>query len=98
CAQAHGRDVARWAEWWQASYNRPRESWLVASLRHPSPHVQRIAFSELQLLTGYSGGFDPNAPAEMREPVIRVWEKWLQDLVSARSEMSSISAGTSVSA
>ncbi len=98
CAQAHGRDVARWAEWWQASYNRPRESWLVASLRHQSPHVQRIAFSELQLLTGYSGGFDPNAPAEAREPVIRVWEKWLHDLVSARSEMSSISAGASVSA
>ena len=98
CAQAHGRDVARWAEWWQASYNHPRESWLVASLRHQSPHVQRIAFSELQLLTGYSGGFDPNAPAEVREPVIRVWEKWLHDLISARREMSSISAGASVSA
>jgi hypothetical protein len=86
CAQAYGRDVARWAEWWQTSYNRPRETWLVASLRHPSPQVQRIAFSELQLLTGYTGGFDPLAPPDVREPIICVWEKWLAELVHARAE------------
>lgn len=86
CAQAFGRDVTRWAEWWQASYNRPRETWLVASLRHPSPQVQRIAFSELQLLTGYTGTFDPMAPAEVREPVVRVWEKWLDDLVHTHNQ------------
>lgn len=98
CAQAYGRDVGRWAEWWKASYNRPRESWLVASLRHPSAQVQRIAFSELQLLTGYSGGFDPSSPAEVREPVVRVWEKWLNDLVSARNEMTSAGSSPQASA
>lgn len=86
CAQAFGRDVARWAEWWQSSYNRPRETWLVGSLRHASPQVQRIAFSELQLLTGYTGTYDPLAPAEAREPVIRVWEKWLDDLVHTHNQ------------
>ncbi|MBC7792517.1 MAG: HEAT repeat domain-containing protein, partial [Clostridia bacterium] len=86
CAQAFGRDVARWAEWWQASYNRPRETWLVASLRHPSPQVQRIAFSELQLLTGYTGTFDPMASVDVREPVVRVWEKWLDDLVHIHNQ------------
>lgn len=86
CAQAFGRDVARWAEWWQQSYNRPREAWLVASLRHPSPAVQSIAFSELQLMTGYTGTFDPEAPAEAREPIVLVWENWLAQITQARAQ------------
>lgn len=88
CAQAFGRDVARWAEWWQASYNKPRELWLVQSLRHPNAAVQQIAFVELQLLTGYAGTFDPAATPEEKEPMVQVWETWLRQLLHARAEAS----------
>lgn len=82
CAQSFGRDVARWAEWWQKNYNLPREAWLVHGLRNPSVAIQQIAFDELVTLTRYNGSFDPRGPAEQKEAVIRVWEQWLRQLGS----------------
>lgn len=86
CAQAFDQDVSQWAEWWRASYVKPREAWLVASLRHDNPHLQRIAFNELQLMTGYTGSFDPSGSPAEKEPVIRVWEAWLQELERSRTD------------
>ncbi len=84
CAQAFDQDVTQWAEWWRANYVKPREAWLVASLRHENGNLQRIAFIELQLMTGYTGTFDSGwTPAE-KEPVIRVWEAWLRELERSR--------------
>lgn len=85
CAQAFDQNVTAWADWWRANYMKPREAWLVASLRHPSPAIQRIAFGELQLMTGYTGAFNVDGTAEEKEPVIRVWEAWLRELEHARS-------------
>ncbi|MEL6546263.1 MAG: HEAT repeat domain-containing protein, partial [Myxococcota bacterium] len=85
CAQAFEQDVTHWAQWWRANYAKPREAWLVSSLRHENINLQRIAFTELQLMTGYSGTFDPNASPEDKEPVVRVWENWLRELERSRS-------------
>src|SRR5205814_2370102 len=34
CTQSFGKDVTRWAEWWQTHFNKPRESWLHEGMRH----------------------------------------------------------------
>ncbi len=64
CGQAFGTEVARWAEWWQSHFNKPRESWLVEGMRHPDANVRRIAAREFQILTGRSAtdsGVTPEA-------------------------------------
>ena len=50
--KAFGNEVARWAEWWQSHFNKPREAWLVEGMRHQDANVRRIAAREFQLLTG----------------------------------------------
>lgn len=76
CGQAFGSDVARWAEWWQTHYNRPRPAWLIESLRHPSPAMVRLAHNELQLLSGRQVKLEAEGPAALREAGVREWETW----------------------
>lgn len=85
CAQSFDQDVTQWAEWWRLHYMRPRETWLVESLRHHNLELQRIAFDELRLMTGYTGTFDAYGTAEEKEPVVQVWEAWLEELEGRRS-------------
>jgi HEAT repeat protein len=67
CGQAFGSEVARWAEWWQAHYNKPREAWLVEGMRHPDANVRRVAAREFQLLTGHTTPSESGATPEQRE-------------------------------
>lgn len=64
CGQNFGADVARWAEWWQSHFNKPRESWLTDGTRHDDPVVKKIATRELQLLTGHVEQTDSGATPE----------------------------------
>jgi len=68
CGQSFGTEVARWAEWWQQHFNKPREAWLVEGMRHPDANIRRIAAREFQLLTGRSAptdsGVTPEAPEQ----------------------------------
>lgn len=78
CAQAFGSDVARWAEWWQSHYTRPREAWLVEALRHSDTAITRIAHNELVRLTGRT----PEPPGAATQPLLQTtvesWESWWQ--------------------
>lgn len=76
CAQNFNNDVPAWSEWWRNNYNRPRPVWLIQGLRHSQPQVRRIANYELQLMTGMTTHFDPEAPDAEREEKTRMWENW----------------------
>jgi hypothetical protein len=67
CGQSFGTEVARWAEWWQSHFNKPRESWLVEGMRHPDANIRRIAAREFQLLTGRSAPTDSGVTPESPE-------------------------------
>lgn len=83
CGQNFGRDMQLWAQWWQGHYAQPRIAWLIESLRHPSLGMQKLAHDELQLATGRSAHFDPNADPEQKEHVIAAWEQWWQRVSQA---------------
>jgi hypothetical protein len=83
CGQAFGKDVARWAQWWQAHYNKPRAVWLLESLRHPSPAITQIAHNELVLMSGRSVAFDPHAAQVHRDAGIRAWDAWWQQVCAS---------------
>jgi HEAT repeat protein len=68
CTQAFGANVARWAEWWQTHFNKPREAWLVEGMRHDDPGIRRIAAREFQLLTGRPSPTSSSAIVESAEP------------------------------
>ena len=80
CGQAFGADVARWAEWWQTHYNKPRAAWLVESLRHASPAIVRLVHSELVLISGRDLPLDAEGPPTQREVQIRAWEAWWREV------------------
>lgn len=84
CAQEFGNDVPRWSEWWQVNYKRPRPVWLIQGLRHANPEMRRIANYELQLLTGMTTQFNPDAPEEEREEKAQMWENWWAKTVQAQ--------------
>ncbi|MBI3179081.1 MAG: hypothetical protein HYZ27_05430 [Deltaproteobacteria bacterium] len=65
CAQSMGKDVTRWAEWWQSHFNKPREAWLLEGMRHIDAEIRRIAAREFQLLTGQpaAGLGEPSEPS-----------------------------------
>jgi hypothetical protein len=75
CGQSFGNDVARWAQWWQDHYNRPRPVWLIESVRHNEPAVAHLAHSELVLLSGNSFALDLEADGG-REQGLAMWESW----------------------
>ncbi|MEK7703357.1 MAG: hypothetical protein AAB426_00250 [Myxococcota bacterium] len=78
CAQAFGSDVARWAEWWQSHYTRPREAWLVEALRHADTAVTRIAHNELVRVTGRAPEPPGTAQQPLRPATLEAWESWWQ--------------------
>jgi HEAT repeat protein len=51
---------------------------LIRALRDPKPQVRAIAIQALQIHTGQTKEFEPDAPAARREERIRVWENWLR--------------------
>ncbi len=63
CAQALGKDVTRWAEWWQSHFTKPREAWLLEGMRHADVEVRRVAAREFQLLTGQPAASETSEPA-----------------------------------
>ena len=52
---------------------------LIRALRDPKLQVRQIALLSLQIRTGQTKGFSPNAPEPVRESKIKEWEKWLQE-------------------
>ena len=52
---------------------------LIRALRDPKLQVRQIALLSLQIRTGQTKGFSPNAPDPARESSIKEWEKWLQE-------------------
>lgn len=86
CAQEFGNDVPSWSEWWQINYNRPRPVWLIQGLRHQNPEMRRIANYELQLLTGMTTQYNPDAPEPEREQKARIWEGWWAKTVEVQRE------------
>ena len=66
CGQSFGADVSRWAEWWQAHFNKPRETWLQDGAKHQDPNVRKIASRELMLLSGHGVVTDSGATPEPR--------------------------------
>ena len=52
---------------------------LIQALRDQEPQVRAIASQALQIQTGQSKGYRPDAPPEEREASIRLWERWLQE-------------------
>jgi HEAT repeat protein len=51
---------------------------LIKALRDNKEDVRRIAMLALQIQTGQTKGFDPNAPVAEREQKIGLWEAWLK--------------------
>lgn len=52
---------------------------LIQALGDPKPQVRDIAIKALQIHTGQSKGFRPNAPPADREQRIRGWQAWLAE-------------------
>jgi HEAT repeat protein len=52
---------------------------LIAALRDPKDQVRDIAIKVLEIQTGQTKGFAPQAPVDLREKSIRIWEQWLAD-------------------
>jgi hypothetical protein len=52
---------------------------LIEALRDQEPQVRAIAFQALQIQTGQSKGYQPDAPPAEREASVRQWERWLAE-------------------
>ena len=57
-------------------------SGLIQALSDSKPDVRRIAMLALQIQTGQTKGFNPNAPLADRETKIRDWKQWLEEYKS----------------
>jgi len=55
---------------------------LIQSLRDSKPDVRRIALLALNIQTGQTKNFNPDAAPNQREASIREWEKWLEEYKS----------------
>lgn len=52
---------------------------LIGALRDNKEDVRRIAMLALQIQTGQTKGFNPDAPSADREQKIKLWEAWLEE-------------------
>lgn len=52
---------------------------LIEALGDDEPQVRQIALQALQILTGQTKGYQPNAEPDQRGIAIRAWERWLVD-------------------
>ena len=52
---------------------------LIAALDDPKPDVRTIAITALQIQTGQTKGYEPNAWFWNRTTAIREWQKWLDE-------------------
>lgn len=57
-------------------------SGLIQALSDSKPDVRRIAMLALQIQTGQTKGFNPDAPLADRENKIREWKQWLEEYKS----------------
>jgi hypothetical protein len=55
---------------------------LIQSLGDSKPDVRRIAMLALQIQTGQTKGFNPDAPPAERDAKIREWKVWLEEYKS----------------
>lgn len=55
---------------------------LIQALGDPKPDVRRIAMLALQIQTGQTRGFNPDAPIAARDAKIREWKQWLEEYKS----------------
>ena len=55
---------------------------LIQALTDSKPDVRRIAMLALQIQTGQTKGFNPDAPLADRETKIRDWKQWLEEYKS----------------
>ena len=55
---------------------------LIQALGDPKPDVRRIAMLALQIQTGQTKGFNPDAPIAARDAKIREWKLWLEEYKS----------------
>jgi len=55
---------------------------LIQALGDPKPDVRRIAMLALQIQTGQTKGFNPDAPIPERDAKIREWKQWLEEYKS----------------
>lgn len=55
---------------------------LIQALGDPKPDVRRIAMLALQIQTGQTKGFNPDAPIPERAAKIREWKQWLEEYKS----------------
>ena len=50
---------------------------VIPALRDPKPQVRTIAITVLQIQTGQTKGYNPNAALAEREKRVQEWEQWL---------------------
>jgi hypothetical protein len=55
---------------------------LIQALADSKPDVRRIAMLALQIQTGQTKGFNPDAPVTERDAKIREWKQWLEEYKS----------------
>jgi HEAT repeat protein len=55
---------------------------LIQALGDSKPDVRRIAMLALQIQTGQTKGFNPDAPVAERDAKIREWKQWLEQYKS----------------
>ncbi len=55
---------------------------LIQALGDSKPDVRRIAMLALQIQTGQTKGFNPDAPPAERDAKIREWKVWLEEYKS----------------
>ncbi len=72
--QHFGPDQHAWTRWWAEHRTRSRSEWLVAALRHPEVTVRLRALGELASALNDGLGYDPDAPAPVRERAVQRWE------------------------
>ena len=56
---------------------------LIEALDSPVLQVRQIALQALQIHTGQTKGFQPNAPEEQRRRQIETWKRWLAEYRSS---------------
>jgi len=52
---------------------------LIRALLSPEPQVRQIALQALQIQTGQTKGFAPDAPEAERRQAVMVWRRWLAE-------------------
>ena len=77
--QDFGVETRAWVDWWERNRHRHRVEWLIDGLVHGNGSIRAAAGLELEALTGFNFGYDPQLSAPQREEIRKRFLVWWAD-------------------